>query len=90
MTRADLAEKVAKAIRVPKKNAKVIVDVLFERIIEALKKGEKVEFRGFGTFKVRVRNARTARNPKTGAPTQVPQKRVVAFKPHTDLKNKIH
>ena len=89
MTRADLAEKVAKTVKVPRKNAKIIVDVLFEKIVEALKRGEKVEFRGFGTFKVKSRKARMARNPKTGEPTQVPEKTVVTFKPHTELKNKI-
>ena len=54
MTRADLAEKVAKAVKVPRKNAKIIVDVLFEKIVDALKKGEKVEFRGFGTFSIDI------------------------------------
>lgn len=90
MTRADLAEQVAKAVKVPRKNAKIIVDVMFEKIVDALKKGDKVEFRGFGTFRVKTRKARLARNPKTGAPTQVPEKTIVTFKPHTELKNKVH
>ena len=68
MTKADLVERVAKETDMTKKDAEKLVEIIFESIVSTLNKGEKIEFRGFGSFRVRERNARKGRNPKTGEP----------------------
>ena len=75
MTKADLVEEVAKVTELTRKDSEVIVDTLFESVIKALKTGDKLEVRGFGSFRVRQRNARVGRNPKTGDKVEVPAKR---------------
>ena len=90
MTKADLVEEVAKVTELTKKDSEVIVDTLFESVIKALKTGDKLEVRGFGSLRVRQRNARVGRNPKTGEKVEVPAKRVPYFKPSTELKDLIN
>ena len=87
MTKADLVEQVAKETEMTKKDAEQLVEVVFESIIGALNKGDKIELRGFGSFRVRERNARKGRNPKTGATVNIPAKRVAYFKPGKELKD---
>jgi integration host factor subunit beta len=87
MTKADLVEQVAKETDMTKKDAEQLVEVVFESIIGALNKGDKIELRGFGSFRVRERNARKGRNPKTGATVSIPAKRVAYFKPGKELKD---
>jgi integration host factor subunit beta len=87
MTKADLVEQVAKETDMTKKDAEQLVEVVFESIIGALNNGDKIELRGFGSFRVRERNARTGRNPKTGATVNIPAKRVAYFKPGKELKD---
>ncbi len=86
MTKAELVEEVARAAELNKRDAEVIVETVFESIIGALHKGEKVELRGFGSFRTRERGPRRGRNPKTGEPVDVPAKRVPYFKPGKELK----
>jgi integration host factor subunit beta len=81
MTKADLVELVASQTDVARKQADEIVQVVLDGIITALHRNEKVELRGFGSFRVRQRGARIGRNPKTGARVQVPPKRIPYFKP---------
>src|SRR5437016_13727229 len=76
MTKADLVEEVSRVTELTRKDSEVIVDTLFESVIKALKNGDKLEVRGFGSFRVRQRNARVGRNPKTGEKVEVPAKRV--------------
>jgi integration host factor subunit beta len=90
MTKADLVEDVAKAAELTKKDAERLVEIVFESIIETLNKGEKIELRGFGSFRVRERGARRGRNPKTGDPVSIPAKRVPYFKPGKELKELIN
>jgi integration host factor subunit beta len=90
MTKAELVEDVARAADLTKKDAERLVEVVFESIIETLNHGEKIELRGFGSFRVRSRGARRGRNPKTGAPVDIPAKRVPYFKPGKDLKELIN
>jgi len=90
MTKAELVEDVARAADLTKKDAERLVEVVFESIIETLNQGEKIELRGFGSFRVRSRGARRGRNPKTGAPVDIPAKRVPYFKPGKDLKELIN
>jgi integration host factor subunit beta len=86
MTKAELVEEVARAAELNKREAEVIVETVFDSIIGALHKGEKVELRGFGSFRTRERGPRRGRNPKTGEPVDVPAKRVPYFKPGKELK----
>lgn len=86
MTKAELVEEVARAAELNKRDAEVIVETVFDSIITALQKGEKVELRGFGSFRTRERGPRRGRNPKTGEPVDVPAKRVPYFKPGKELK----
>ncbi len=72
MTKADLVETVADAADVPRKQADDVVQVILENIIKALRRSEKVELRGFGSFRIRQRGERTGRNPKTGEQVHVP------------------
>ena len=90
MTKAELVEEVARAAELTKKDSEVIVDEVFKNIIQALNRGEKIELRGFGSFRVRQRDARRGRNPKTGAPVDIPAKRVPYFKPGKELKELIN
>src|SRR5678809_1813932 len=90
MTKADLVEEVAKVTELTRKDSEVIVDTMFESVIKAVKAGDKLEVRGFGSFRVRQRNARVGRNPKTGEKVEVPAKRVPYFKPSKELKDLIN
>jgi integration host factor subunit beta len=86
MTRADLTEEVCQAIELPKKESDVVVCAMFDSIVRALRSGDKVEIRGFGSFHTRQRRARLARNPKTGARVEVPAKRIPFFKPGREIR----
>ena len=86
MTKAELVEEVARASELNKRDAEVIVETVFDSIVGALHRGEKVELRGFGSFRTRERGPRRGRNPKTGEPVDVPAKRVPYFKPGKELK----
>src|SRR5436305_15145674 len=90
MTKADLVNDVANAAELTKKDAERLVEIVFESIIESLNQGEKIELRGFGSFRVRERGARRGRNPKTGEAVSIPAKRVPYFKPGKELKELIN
>ncbi len=90
MTKADLVEEVVGVCNLSKKDAEVIVNTVFSSITEALEKDDKIELRGFGSFRVRKRRSRQGRNPKTGALVEVPEKRIPYFKPGKELKDLIN
>lgn len=90
MTKAALVEEVARITDLTKKDAEVIVDTVFRCIAGALRRGEKVELRGFGSFRLRRRDPRKGRNPKTGDRVDVPPKKVPYFKPGKELKELIN
>jgi integration host factor subunit beta len=90
MTKADLVDDVANAAELTKKDAERLVELVFDSIIQSLNKGEKIELRGFGSFRVRGRGARRGRNPKTGEPVNIPAKRVPYFKAGKELKELIN
>jgi len=90
MTKAELVDGVAKNSGLSKKDAEVIVQTVLESIIESLRGGEKVELRGFGSFRLRDRASRQGRNPKTGEKVFVPAKKVPYFKPGKELKELIN
>ncbi len=90
MTKADLVEKVTSLGDLTRRDGEVIVDTLFESVIGALKSGDKIEIRGFGSFRTRQRKARVGRNPKTGDKVEVPAKRVPFFKPSKELRDTVN
>jgi integration host factor subunit beta len=87
LTKADLIEEVLRVSELPRKESETIVETIFESIIEALQKGDKIEIRGFGSFRTRQRRGRIGRNPKTGAKVDVPPKKIPFFKPSKELKD---
>jgi integration host factor subunit beta len=87
LTKADLIEEVLKVTELPRKESEIIVETIFDSIIEAIQKGEKIEIRGFGSFRTRQRRGRVGRNPKTGEKVEVPSKRIPFFKPSKELKD---
>ncbi len=86
MTKAELVEEVARNTQLTKKHAEIIVNTVFDSIVHSLKSGEKIELRGFGSFRIRRRGARIGRNPKTGEPVEVPPKKIPYFKPGKELR----
>ena len=86
MTKAELVEKVSGQINLTKKQTEVVVNTVFQSITDSLSDGKKVELRGFGSFRIRERNARVGRNPKSGAQVDVPAKRVPFFKAGKELR----
>jgi integration host factor subunit beta len=90
MTKADLIDQVIALGDLTRRDGEVIVDTLFDSIIGALKADDKVEVRGFGSFRTRQRQPRTGRNPKTGASVAVPAKRVPYFKPSKELRDLVN
>ena len=90
MTKADLIEEVSRAIEMSRKDSEIIVETIFENIVKALRAADKIEIRGFGSFRTRQRRSRVGRNPKTGARVEVPPKKVPYFKPSKELKDLIN
>ena len=87
ITKADLVEEVIKVAELPRKEAEIIVETIFDSVIQALQGGDKIEIRGFGSFRTRQRRGRIGRNPKTGEKVEVPPKRIPFFKPSKELKD---
>ena len=90
LTRAELVNQVAEAADLTKKDADVVLETVLRNIVEALRRGEKVELRGFGSFRLRHRDARRGRNPKTGSRVDVPPRSVPYFKPGKELRELIN
>lgn len=90
MTKADLVEEVTQLGDLTRRDGEVIVDTIFESVIQALQSGDKIEIRGFGSFRIRQRKPRIGRNPKTGAKVDVPAKRVPYFKPSKELRDLVN
>lgn len=86
MTKSEMAEKLAEKLNIKKQQAEQVINIFTNSIIEALAKGDKVEIRGFGSFRVRHRAAKEGRNPKTGEKVHVPEKRVPFFKTGKDFR----
>jgi len=89
MTKKDIVMKISNEINLTQIDVKKIVQKTLDCILEALERGETVELRNFGVFKVKNRRGRLGRNPRTGQEVQVPEKKVVVFKPGLILKSKV-
>ena len=90
MTKADLIEEVSVVSRLSKKSSAIVVNTFFDNVVASLCRQEKVELRGFGSFKHRQRRARVGRNPRTGDRGEVPAKVVPYFKPGKDLRQLVN
>lgn len=91
MTKSVLIEKVAEKVEgLTKNQTEIVVETVFESIKKALMQGEKIEIRGFGNFRLKTRNPRKARNPKTGETVEVPGKKVLYFKVGKALKESLN
>ena len=89
MTKADLVEKVAEKTGLTRTDVAVVVDGFLDAIKASMEQGNNIEIRGFGTFKIKQRKARKARNPRTGDEVPVPNRKVPVFKPSNEFKNLI-
>src|SRR5438067_13664129 len=90
MTKPELVDEVARVVQLTKKQAETIVNIVFDSIVDSLRSGQKIELRGFGSFRLRSRKSRTGRNPKTGEKVEVPSKKIPYFKPGKELKELIN
>jgi nucleoid DNA-binding protein len=91
MTKADLVQLSSEAIGpgITKKDCAVVIDAFLHAVKGALAEHKNIEIRGFGTFKVRERKSRLARNPRTGDPVEVPPRAVPVFKPSKELRAEV-
>ena len=90
MTKSGLIEEVAKRTpHISKKDTEVVVNTIFDSMIDSLKMGDRIEIRGFGSFQVKMREAREGRNPKTGEPVHISAKRMPFFKVGKELKEMV-
>lgn len=89
MTKADLIDSLAAKAEVPRPRAEELVNFFLDDVTAALKRGEKVNISGFGTFTVSNRKARTGRNPKTGEPIEIPASRSAKFRAGKILKDSL-
>jgi integration host factor subunit beta len=90
LTKADIVEQISEQSDLNKKESFIVVDLIIDNIKKALSEGDKIELRGFGSFKVKKRNERKARNPRTGETVNVPAKLVPYFKASKSLKEKVN
>jgi integration host factor subunit beta len=90
MTKSDIVKKLSENMSLKKKIAEEVIDTIFDSMKEALVNGDKVEIRGFGTFKVKSYKAYEGRNPRTGEIINVKPKKLPFFKIGKELKDKIN
>ena len=88
--KADIADRIADAVGITKKQAAEAFDACFSAIVDCLGDGERVQVPGFGSFSVSERAARTGRNPATGATIRIPASKNAKFKPSKDLKEALN
>jgi integration host factor subunit beta len=86
VTKADIVDKISHEVNIQKKDIAFVVDSFFEIIKNRLSSGESVELRGFGTFGLKVRKGRKARNPRSGEAVSVADRVVIIFKPGKEFK----
>ena len=89
MTKSDLIEHLCQVEKLPKGRAELLVNTIFDCLEQSLRRGERIEIRGFGSFVVKHRQAREGRNPKTGALVSVHAKRVPFFKVGKELRLRV-
>jgi len=91
MTKSELVEKIVEANKLlTRKESELVVNLIFDSMCDALQRGEKVEIRGFGSFTIREREAREARNPKSGEVVRIPAKKTPFFKTGKELRERVN
>ncbi|HEY0705615.1 MAG TPA: HU family DNA-binding protein, partial [Polyangia bacterium] len=90
MTKSDLIERLCLEQKLPKGKAELLVDTIFECLEQSLRRGERIEIRGFGSFEIRSYKPYQGRNPKTGVPVPVREKRLPFFKVGKELKERVN
>ena len=90
MNKADLIDEVSRLAELTRKDSEVIVETIFDSVVRSLRAGDKIEIRGFGSFRTRQRKPRVGRNPKTGERVEVPAKKIPFFKPSKELKDLVN
>jgi integration host factor subunit beta len=91
MTKSQLIERIAeRAPRVPRREVERIVNTVFDSMVEALRRAERIEIRGFGSFAVKIRHAREGRNPRTGERVRVPRRLTPYFTPGKELRDRLN
>ena len=89
MTKKDIALTIAEKAKMKQVVVKEVIQRLLEHVTDSLAKGEKIELRNFGVFKVKLRRPRVGRNPKTGETVNIPERKTVVFKPGMAMKKKV-
>ena len=89
MNKSELVEKLAERAKITKKRAEQVVNLVFDQMTDALRRGERIEIRGFGSFTSKSYKAYTGRNPRTGETIPVPAKRLPTFKVGKELKERV-
>ncbi|MFH1190357.1 MAG: HU family DNA-binding protein [Candidatus Omnitrophota bacterium] len=89
MTKKEIVLKISEETRIKQIDVKAVVQRTLDHIISALSRGETVELRNFGVFKVKSRRSRIGRNPKTGQAVPIPERKVVSFKVGMVMKKKV-
>lgn len=89
LTKAEISEALVTSMGINKRDAKEMVELLFEEVRQSLERGEEVKISGFGNFELRDKNERPGRNPKTGQDIPISARRVVTFKPGQKLKARV-
>lgn len=89
MTKAELAELLARRANITKAKAEKVLNLILDQMKDALKRGDRIEVRGFGSFSARTYEPYTGRNPRTGKHIHVPAKTLPFFKAGKDLKERI-
>jgi integration host factor subunit beta len=90
MTKSELIEEIASEAKLTKDKASIVVNLIFDMMIDAMKEGERIEIRNFGNFTVREYGSYTGRNPKTGEPVEVKPKKMPFFKVGLELKERVN
>ena len=90
MTKSDLVEHLSTKLNLPKGRAEALVDCVFDTMERALRNGERIEIRGFGSFEIREYKAYEGRNPRTGATVEVKPKRLPFFKVGKELRERVN
>ena len=89
MTKSDLIDELSESQKLPKGRAELLVNVIFEAMEQALRRGDRIEIRGFGSFEIRTYRAYEGRNPRTGVAVSVKPKRLPFFKVGKELKERV-
>ena len=89
-TKSDLIEMLSARARLPRPTAEIVIDIVFDQMIEAMKRGERIEIRGFGSFEVRAYKSYQGRNPRTGESVHVPPKKLPFFKVGKELRERVN